>query len=139
MSSQTRADSLAAYRSVASHGGVEAADPHRLILLLLDGALDRIASARGAMARGEITDQARLLHRAVAIIHELRGSLDLKAGGALALNLDALYDYCCRQLLRAGIEKREEPLNEVANLLHQIRIAWIALPAEFRTRPPAPR
>ena len=139
MSSQTRADSLAAYRSVASHGGVEAADPHRLILMLLEGALDRIASARGAMVRGAITEQARLLHRAVAIVHELRASLDLKAGGALALNLDALYDYCCRQLLRAGIEKREEPLNEVANLLHEIRTAWIALPAQYRTRTPAPR
>jgi flagellar protein FliS len=139
MSSHTRADSLAAYRSVASHGGVEAADPHSLIQLLLDGALDRIAGARGAMERGATVEQVRLLHRAVAIVDELRASLDFKAGGVLAQNLDALYDYCCRQLLRAGIEKREEPLNEVASLLHQIRAAWVALPAELRARPPATR
>ena len=63
---------LAAYRSVAVHGGLDGADPHKLILMLMDGALERISAARGAIENNASEAKGRLLHRAVAIVDELR-------------------------------------------------------------------
>jgi len=127
--------SLAAYRAVAAHGGVAAADPHQLIVLLMDGALDRIGAARGAMEHGESQSSNRFIHRAVEIVQELSASLNMQAGGELAANLAALYDYSSRQLVRANIENRPELLEEVGKLLRQIRSAWIQIPAQPGARP----
>lgn len=134
MSAFSGNSSLAAYRSVAAHSGVAAADPHRLILMLLDGALERIASARGAVDNGVPEARNRLLHRAIDIVQELRASLNLTAGGELAANLADLYEYCGRQLLRANMESRSDLLDEVSQLLHQIRSAWIQIPAGGATQ-----
>jgi flagellar secretion chaperone FliS len=125
---------LAAYSSASAHGGVAAADPHRLIVMLMDGALERISTARGCIARGDTVEKARLLNRAVSIIGELRNSLDVKGGGQIAANLGELYDYMCRRLLKASSENRVELLDEVSNLLHEVRGAWVAIPKEARAR-----
>jgi flagellar protein FliS len=121
-----------AYNSVAAHGGVAASDPHRLILMLMDGALERIAQARGRLQHGELAEKNRLLCSAVEIIEELRRSLDLRAGGAIAANLDDLYDYMCRQLISANLQNRAATLDEVSHLLREIRSAWITVPPEAR-------
>ena len=134
MNAYARTSNLAAYQSAAAHGGVAASDPHRLIVMLMDGALERIATASGCMQRGDMVEKARLLNRAVSIIGELRSSLDMKAGGQIAENLGELYDYMCRRLLKATSENRVEMLDEVTGLLQQIRSAWIAIPAEARQR-----
>ena len=52
--------------------------------MLLDGALDRIAAARGCMKNGAQAEKSALIHRTVSIISELRGSLNLNEGGELA-------------------------------------------------------
>lgn len=132
--SAPHASKLAAYSSASAHGGVAAADPHRLIVMLMDGALERIATARGCMTRGETGEKARLLNRAVSIIGELRNSLDMQRGGRIAENLGELYDYMCRRLLKATTGNRVEMLDEVSGLLHQIRGAWAAIPQEARAR-----
>lgn len=119
---------IAAYRSVAVHGGVAASDPHRLVLILMDGALDRLAAAGGAMKAGAQESKASLIQRSMAIIEELRASLNLDEGGDIATNLADLYDYCIRQLARANMENRAELVDEVALLLREIRSAWIQIP-----------
>lgn len=118
---------LAAYQTVAVHGGVAASDPHRLVLMLMDGAIERIMSARGAIENGIPEARSRLLHRAVAILDELRASLNMELGGALAANMADLYEYSSRQLMRGNLEGRTAPLDEVANLLREIRSAWIQI------------
>jgi flagellar protein FliS len=139
MNGHSRASTLGAYQSVAAHGGVAAADPHRLIVMLMDGALERIAQARGCMQHGASGDKNGLLSSAVAIVDELRCSLDLKAGGTIAANLEDLYDYICRQLVKANISNRIGILDEVTQLLNEIRLAWITLPAEARALRPGAR
>jgi flagellar protein FliS len=139
MTANGRPSTLAANQSVATHGGVAAADPHRLIVMLMDGALERIARARGCMENGALADKNQQLSTAVAIIDELRCSLDLANGGPIAANLDDLYDYMCRQLVKANLTNRIETLDEVSHLLAEIRSAWIALPAEARALRPTPR
>jgi len=138
MSSAAQYRATSAYNSVAAHGGVAAADPHRLILMLMDGALERIAQAHGRLQHHELAEKNRLLHAAVSIIDELRSSLDLRMGGVIAANLDDLYDYMARQLIAANLQNKPEILDEVAHLLREIRSAWVLLPPEARTqRPPA--
>ncbi|HEY6642626.1 flagellar export chaperone FliS [Povalibacter sp.] len=134
MNAYVRTSNLAAYQSAAAHGGVAASDPHRLIVMLMDGALERIATARGCMQRGETAEKARLLNRTVSIVAELRGSLDMTAGGQIAANLSELYDYMNRRLLTALANNQMEPLDEVSGLLNELRGAWITIPADARTR-----
>jgi flagellar secretion chaperone FliS len=129
------ASKLAAYRSTSAHSGVAAADAHGLIVMLMDGALERLATARGLMSNGTgAAEKAQLLHRAVAIIDELRNSLNLKAGGELSHNLDALYEYMCTRIMQANAANKPEWLDEVSRLLNEIRTAWLALPAQGRAQ-----
>lgn len=132
MTAYSRSSSLAAYQSVAVHGGVAASDPHRLILMLMDGALERIASAKGAMENGSPDARTRLLHRTVAIIDELRASLNMQVGGVIATNMADLYEYAGRQLMRANLENRVDLLDEVGKLLREVRSAWIQIPSPAR-------
>lgn len=127
MAASPYASKLAAYSNASAHGGVAAADPHRLVVMLMDGALERISTARGCLNRGEIAEKARLLNRAVSILGELRGSLDMSKGGSIANNLGELYDYMCRRLLTGSSENRGEALDEVSTLLHEIRGAWLSI------------
>lgn len=139
MSAYGRAATVAAYQTAATHGRVAAANPHGLIMMLFDGALERIAKARGCIQHNAMEEKNRLLHSAVAIVDELRASLNFEAGGELARNLEDLYDYICRQLVIANLNSRIDKLDEVANLLGEIRAAWNALPQEARTMAPGAR
>jgi flagellar protein FliS len=127
MAASPYASKLAAYSNASAHGGVAAADPHKLVVMLMDGALERITTARGCINRGEIAEKAQLLNRAVSILGELRGCLDMAKGGAVADNLGELYDYMCRRLLTASSANRGDVLDEVSTLLHEIRSAWLAI------------
>lgn len=126
----------AAYQSVATHGGVAASDPHRLIVMLMDGALERISAARGCIRNKAYAQKAQLIHRSVSILDELRNCLNAEAGGELARNLDGLYDYMCRQLLLATVQNEIKPLDEVTKLLQQIRDSWAAIPPQARQSRP---
>jgi flagellar protein FliS len=128
MAFSPNAGKLDAYRSTAVHSGVDAADPHRLVVMLMDGALERIAAASGLMKHGGGAEKAQLLHRAVAIIDELRNGLNFQAGGAIATNLDALYEYMCQRLMQANAQNKPEWLDEVSRLLSDIRSAWLQMP-----------
>jgi flagellar protein FliS len=127
MNAYSRAPNLAAYQSVAAQTSVDTADPHRLVLLLLDGALDRINSARGCLEHKSLVEKTRHLHRAIQIIDELRDSLNLRVGGPIAANLLDLYDYMRRQLMKANLENRIEPMTEVMSLLQTLRGGWSAI------------
>jgi len=120
------------YHSVSVHGGVSEADPHALVLMLMNAAKERIATARGCIERREIAHKARLLHSCVTIIAELQGTLNLSEGREVAQNLSALYDYMIRQLLRGNAADDIACLMEVENLLGEVRSAWIAIGPEVR-------
>jgi len=108
-------------------------------LVLMNGALERIARARQSMACEELTEQSRLLHTATSMIDELRGGLDLRQGGPLAANFDDLYDYLTRRLGAADRQNDPQILDEVADLLQEVRVAWSLLPPYARAqREPAP-
>lgn len=122
-----QSNSVNAYRQNAAYGGVAAADPHQLITMLYDGALERIRSAVGAMALRDRQGAAQLIHRAVDIVEELRGALRPQGDASIAKNLDDLYDYCGRRLLAGSLRQQTEPLEEVAGLLRELRAGWVSI------------
>lgn len=120
---------VSAYQSVAAHGSIAAADPHRLVMLLLEGALSRITLARACNERADRQERNRHLERAVAIVGELRAILDLSQG-PLARNLDDLYDFVMRQLMLGQLTNDPRGISGAASVLEEIRSAWVALAPE---------
>ena len=112
------------YEQVGARSQVEGASPERLIQLMLEGALDRVALARGAMENGETAAKGERISKAIGLVEGLRASLDHERGGELAGNLDALYEYASRRLLEANLRNDVAILDEVSNLLREIKQAW---------------
>lgn len=117
--------SAAAYAKVGIETNVSTANPHQLVLMLFDGALLAINSAAISMANGDVAAKGSSISKAIEIItFGLKASLDSEAGGELALRLGALYDYMCQRLFFANASNNEGTLNEVSNLLTDLREAW---------------
>jgi flagellar protein FliS len=124
-----------AYAQVGVETGVVAASPHRLIQMLLDGAVVAITQAREAMLARDIARKGELTSRAIDIIQNgLRASLDHSAGGELAGQLENLYSYMASRLLVGSAQNRTEPLEEVVRLLGELRTAWAAIAPEMEQR-----
>ncbi|HFE38088.1 MAG TPA: flagellar export chaperone FliS [Gammaproteobacteria bacterium] len=130
--SSANAQALKEYGKVSVQSGASYASPHRLILMLLDGALEKISSAKGYMQRGEIANKGNYISWAISIIEGLRISLDSDAGGEMAENLENLYEYMGRRLLEANANNDETMLEEVADLLNTIKGAWIKIPVDLQ-------
>ena len=114
-----------AYAKVGLETGVSAASPHKLIVMLFDGALAAIATAGTQLAAGNVQEKGKAISKAIQIIDNgLRASLDRQAGGEIAANLDALYDYMSRRLFTANIENDQQALEEVRGLLADLRDTW---------------
>ena len=114
-----------AYQSVQIDAAVLGASPHELIAKLLSKAIDSIEEAKGHILEGDIAAKAQCIKIATSIIADgLRSCLNMEAGGEIAANLDALYDYMLRQLLKAHAENNAAILDEVASLLREIKLGW---------------
>ena len=115
----------AAYRKAGVESQVDTASPHQLVLMLFDGALLSIATARNHMQMQNIPAKGKAISNAIDIISNgLKAGLDPTTGGELAGRLDALYDYMCTRLLHANLKNDEAALKEVAGLLREIKSAW---------------
>lgn len=120
------------YKQVGAQSEIATASPHRLIQMLLEGALEKINLAKGYMQRGEIALKGNHISWAISIIDGLRMSLDREAGGEIADNLDALYDYMGRRLAEANMTNDPALLEEVSGLLLEIKSAWDVIPDELK-------
>ena len=118
------------YKKVGVQSGIENASPHRLIQMLMAGALEKISLAKGFLQRGDMSNKGQNIGWAISIIDGLRVSLDKNVGGELVENLDALYDYMGQQLLTANINNDVEKLDEIANLMHEIKAGWDGIAKE---------
>lgn len=117
-----------AYAKVGLETSVVAASPHELIVLLFDGALAAIHSARLHMMAGKIQEKGASISRAIEIVNDgLRASLDKKAGGDIANSLDGLYGYMTDRLLQANLKNSVDMLDEVQVLLVDLRDAWASI------------
>ncbi len=127
MNTASISQALKEYGNTRIGSELGSASPHRLIQMLMEGAIERIARGRGAMERGYVQEKGNYIASAISIIEGLRASLDLTSGGDIARNLDALYDYMGRRLLTASLHNNTEMLDEVANLMQEIKSGWDAI------------
>ena len=114
-----------AYATVGVETGVAAANPHKLILMLFDGALLSLSADASHLQRNNIAEKGASLSKAIDIISNgLCASLDIKAGGEIAERLHALYEYMANRLLHANINNDLAAIEEVSHLLGELRSAW---------------
>lgn len=124
----TRQSGVSAYAKVEIETGVTSASPHKLIVMLFDGALVSVTTAIAHMKAGNIPAKGVAISKAIMIIDSgLRASLDKKVGGEIAEGLDALYEYMASRLLQANLKNQVDILEEVQRLLTDLRGAWNAI------------
>ena len=115
---------LQAYQRVNTQTSITDADPHKLIQLLYNGAIERINMAKSRIQAKDYSGKAKLINKAIEIIGGLRSFLDFEQGGDLAARLEALYDYMERTLLQASAKNDLEKLDEVLTLLRSVKEGW---------------
>jgi flagellar protein FliS len=120
-----------AYARVGVETGVMGASPHRLIVLLYQGARQAISQARMHLQQGNVPDRGMAISKAIRIVESgLQQSLNLEVGGEIAQRLNALYSYMTRRLLEANIQQSEAMLVEVDGLLATLEEAWVGIAPE---------
>lgn len=112
------------YNQTASAAVAIDASPHRLISMLYDGVLERLAIARSSIARHDVTAKLRAINGAMAIVDHLRLVLDHQAGGDISARLDSLYDYMLRRMTQANASNDADALAEVSSLVMTIKSGW---------------
>jgi len=122
------------YKQVDVRASVENADPHTLIQMLINGAIERLNIAKMHMKQNNIAMKGENISSAISIIDGLRSSLDTKKGGEIAQNLESLYEYMQRQLLAANVGNKAVNIDEVLALLNEIRAGWQAIPQDIRNK-----
>ena len=117
-----------AYVKTGVETGIADADPHRLVLMLFEGALAAIAQARLKLSAGDVAGRGKAISKAISIIQDgLRNSLDVQKGGELAERLSALYEYVTMRLLDANLHAKQEALDEAAHLISELHAGWAAI------------
>lgn len=97
---------------------------HRVISLLLDGALERADQAKQSFLNAQQDELLQLLGKLMAIINGLKNSLNMQAGGEISENLDALYEYMIHRISAAEAENLVSVLDEVSTLLAEVKSGW---------------
>jgi flagellar secretion chaperone FliS len=120
------------YQQVSVHSGIMDASPHRLVQMLMEGALEKIALAKGNMGNNRLSEKGKNIGIAITIIGGLQSSLNHETEGGLAENLNNLYDYMSRRLVVANLHNDQEILDEVAGLMMEIKTGWDSIPDEYK-------
>lgn len=116
---------IRAYNTVGVESVAAAADPHKLICLLYQGALLAIANAKNGVLKNDIPAKGKAINHAILIIGDgLNASLNKDVGGELAHSLSALYDYMITRLLFANLNNDVAALDEVTRLLGELKTGW---------------
>ncbi len=118
---------LKAYKSTSLDAELAVADPHRVIQMLMQGVLERVAQAKGAIERRDYEAKAYAISKAMAIINGLQDSLDL-SHGQVPQDMLALYLYMKDRLTDASTQMDVAALDEVTNLMTTIKSAWDQIP-----------
>ena len=107
-------------------------DPHHLIEMLMDGAIESINSAKYNMDQKNIAHKGEDISKAISIVTGLMASLDMEQGGDISENLMSLYDYMLTKLVEANLSDSAENLDEVTTLMNEIKTAWASIPEDVR-------
>ncbi|MBF8999484.1 MULTISPECIES: flagellar export chaperone FliS [Vibrio] len=123
--------SLQAYKKVSVDSQLSAASPHKVVQMLMAGAIERLIQGKAAMQQGNIPVKGERLGKALDIIISLRGCLSMDDGGDIAKNLDQLYEFMIGQITTANQQNIAEPIDDVIDIVREIKSAWDQIPTEY--------
>jgi flagellar protein FliS len=103
---------------------VQSRTPVELVVMLYDGALQALHTAREAMERRDVAGRRESLDKVLAIVAELQCTLNTDKGGEIAASLDRLYEYVNLRLLEGAMKNDITAIDEVSKLLDVLRDAW---------------
>jgi flagellar secretion chaperone FliS len=118
---------LEKYKSVDIHSRVEAATPHELIELLLQGAQTNITKATGFLQQNNITGKTECINKTIEIIGGLIEGLDYEKGGEVAHNLHLFYQTILKLLVDAHTKNDISLLLKINEFVGEIVAAWKAI------------
>ncbi|RMO93214.1 Flagellar protein FliS [Pseudomonas syringae pv. philadelphi] len=119
---------LRQYQKIGAQAQASEASPHRLVQMLMEGGLDRIAQAKGAMARNDVASKGMFISKAIGIVGGLREGLNLEGTPSESLvRQDSLYHYMMARLAEASARNDQKILDEVAGLLITVKEGWDAI------------
>lgn len=116
------------YQKEAIKTRLAGADPHQIILMLMEGAIDSMKVAVLNIEQSDFENKSKSMSKATSIIDSLRLSLDMEIGGELSENLASLYFYMSRRLMEANVANDTKMVQEVIDLLSTIKAAWEQIP-----------
>ncbi|MDX7782935.1 flagellar export chaperone FliS [Aeromonas caviae] len=122
---------IKAYTTHNLQAEMAVADPYRVIQLMMQGCIERLAQAKGAIERKDFEGKSIAISKCMALINGLQDALDLSYG-KVPEDLFALYDYMKQRLLDAGLNMAVAPLEEVGQLMLTIKSGWDSIPVEDR-------
>jgi len=123
--------SLQAYKKVSVDSQLSAASPHKIIQMLMAGAIERLIQGKAAMQQGNIAVKGERLGKGLDIIISLRTCLSMDDGGDIAKNLDQLYEFMITQITIANQKNDPQPIDDVIEIIREIKSAWDQIPPEF--------
>jgi flagellar secretion chaperone FliS len=115
------------YQKMQADQAVSGADPHRLIVMLMQGVIEKVSAARGYLQQGNRAEKAQQISWAISILDGLRMSLDKEKGGEIASNLDDLYGFMEEQLLKANVNDDAKVLEEISSLMKTLLSGWMEI------------
>ncbi len=120
------------YQQTSVETNMENATPYKLISMLYDGAVDNLFLVKGAIQRKDFELKSQKMNKVILIIDTLSANLDMKEGGEVADNLESLYEYINRKLLEASAANDLHILDEVIDLIKELRDGWSLIPNDFK-------
>ncbi|MBL0544324.1 flagellar export chaperone FliS [Aeromonas jandaei] len=118
---------LNAYKETSVTADLAVADPHRVIQLMMQGVLERLAQAKGAIERQDMEAKSTAVSKAQGLLHGLQDALDMSQG-TISENLYSLYSYMDERVRDASLELDVAPIEEVMALMITIKSAWDLVP-----------
>ncbi|MBL0445182.1 flagellar export chaperone FliS [Aeromonas veronii] len=124
---------IKAYTTQNLQAEMAVADSYRIIQLMMQGFVERLAQSKGAIERRDFEAKSIAISKCMAILNGLQDSLDLSYG-KVPEDLFALYDYMRIRLLDASRDMDISPLDEVCKLMLTIKSGWDAIPLDEREK-----
>ncbi|MDO6641102.1 flagellar export chaperone FliS [Shewanella sp. 5_MG-2023] len=123
--------SIQSYRKVSLDSEIAVASPHRIIQMMFDGALLRLAQSRYAIENNDIASKGVFINKAIGIINGLNGSLNMDDTDSVASNLAELYDFMLRRITEANLNNDVAAIDDVTSILKTIKEGWDAIPQDM--------
>lgn len=100
---------------------ITTATPEKLMIMLLDGAVQFLQKAKTAIEAKNLQERATNIESARKIIRELMRTIDLENGNDVSKSLFRLYNRMAMKLIKANVSRNIVLIDEVVEDLVNIR------------------